>query len=127
IMDAHIVFISTNFPMESEGNTIQIGVDIILLVPFTPATFPTSTMMARLAEQEETIRSMQEELRVLREGAEKAEIERATLRATVRSLGAEKKWLSGRLKDEREFRTKMKRQMVLTHEELERLKRSRFL
>ncbi|GJT21248.1 hypothetical protein Tco_0891185, partial [Tanacetum coccineum] len=100
IMDTPTVFISADFPMESEGNTIQIGVDIIRLIPVTPATFPTSTMMARLAEQEETIRSMQEELRVLREGAERAEMERATLRATVRSLGAEKKWLSGRLKDE---------------------------
>ncbi|GJR96115.1 putative reverse transcriptase domain-containing protein [Tanacetum coccineum] len=125
IMDAPTVFISADFPMESEGNTIQIGVDIIRLVPVTPTTFPTSTMMARLAEQEETIRSMQEELRVLREGSERAEMERATLRATVRSLGAEKKWLSGRLKDEREFRAKMERQMVLTQEELERLKCSR--
>ncbi|GKG11685.1 hypothetical protein Tco_0345922, partial [Tanacetum coccineum] len=87
----------------------------------TPTVF---TMMARLAEQDETIMSMQEELRVLREGAERAEMKRATLCATVRSLGAEKKWLSGRLKDEREFRAKMERQMVLTHEELERLKRS---
>ncbi|GJU78974.1 hypothetical protein Tco_1276044 [Tanacetum coccineum] len=103
-MDAPTVFISVDFPMESEGNTIQIGVDIIRLVPVTPTTFPTSTMMARLAEQEETIRSMQVELRVPREGAERAEMERATLRAIVRSLGAEKKWLSGRLKDEREFR-----------------------
>ncbi|GJX42859.1 putative reverse transcriptase domain-containing protein [Tanacetum coccineum] len=119
IMDAPTVFISADFPMESEGNTIQIGVDIIRLVPVTPTTFPTSTMMARLAEQEETIRSMQEELRVLREGSERAEMERATLRATVRSLGAEKKWLSGRLKDEREFRAKMERQMVLSQEELE--------
>ncbi|GKE53387.1 hypothetical protein Tco_1488543 [Tanacetum coccineum] len=70
---------------------------------------------------------MQEELRVLRKGAERAKMERATLRAIVRSLGAEKKWLSGRLKDERESRAKMERQMVLTHEELERLKSSRFL
>ncbi|GJY17112.1 putative reverse transcriptase domain-containing protein [Tanacetum coccineum] len=124
-MDAHTVFIFADFPMESEGNTIRIGVDIIRLVPVTPATFPTSTMMARLAEQEETIRSMQEELRVLREGAERAKMERATLRAIVRSLGAEKKWLSGRLKDERESRAKMECQMVLTHEELERLKSSR--
>ncbi|GKC59114.1 putative reverse transcriptase domain-containing protein, partial [Tanacetum coccineum] len=76
-------------------------------------------MMARLAEQEETIRSMQEELRVLREGAERADMERATLRATVRSLGAEKKWLSDRLKDEREYLAKMESQMVLSQEELE--------
>ncbi|GJY17110.1 hypothetical protein Tco_0388601 [Tanacetum coccineum] len=69
-MDAHTVFIFADFPMESEGNTIRIGVDIIRLVPVTPATFPTSTMMARLAEQEETIRSMQEELKLLREVGE---------------------------------------------------------
>ncbi|GKB52484.1 hypothetical protein Tco_0903237 [Tanacetum coccineum] len=119
IIDAPTGFSSANFPMESEGNMIWFGVDIIRLVPVIP------TMMARLDGQEETIRSMQEELRALKEGVERAEIERATLRATVRSLGAEKKWLSGRLKDERESRAKMERQMVLTYEELERLKHSR--
>nr|GEW04004.1 putative reverse transcriptase domain-containing protein [Tanacetum cinerariifolium] len=54
-----------------------------------------------------------EELRVLREGAEMAEFERATLCATIGSLGAEGKWLSVRLKDEREFCENMECQMVL--------------
>ncbi|GJR18688.1 putative reverse transcriptase domain-containing protein [Tanacetum coccineum] len=104
IMDAPTIFIYADFPIESEGNTIQIRVDIIRLVPVTPTTFPTSTMMARLAEQEETIRSMQEEQFYV--------------------IGVVKKWPSG-VEDEREFRAKMERQMVLTQEELERLKCSR--
>nr|GEW26193.1 hypothetical protein [Tanacetum cinerariifolium] len=67
---------------------------------------------------------MQEELRDLREGAEMAQIERVILRATIMSLGADEKWLSGRLKDGREFCAKMEHQMVSIQEELERLKRS---
>ncbi|GJT17533.1 hypothetical protein Tco_0876239 [Tanacetum coccineum] len=126
-MDMLAISISTDSPGESEGNTIEIEVDIIHPIPVTSATFPTSTMMARLAEQEETIYNMHEELRVLREGGEMAELERASLRATVRLFGAEGKWLSGRLKDERGFHAKMGRQMVLIQEELEHLKRSRKL
>ncbi|GJY85533.1 hypothetical protein Tco_0499559 [Tanacetum coccineum] len=120
------ISISNDSLGESEGNTIEIEVDIIHPVPVTPATFPTSAMMARLPEQEETIQSMHEELRVLKEGDEMAELERASLRTTVRLFGAEGKWLSGRLKDERGFRAKMGRQMVLIQEEIEHLKRSRF-
>ncbi|GJS08348.1 putative reverse transcriptase domain-containing protein [Tanacetum coccineum] len=54
-MDAPTVFISVDFPMESEGNTIQIGEDSFAIT-VTPAPFPTTTVNGKIGEQEETIK-----------------------------------------------------------------------
>ncbi|GKC75141.1 hypothetical protein Tco_1125915 [Tanacetum coccineum] len=54
-----------------------------------------------------------------------AEIEGVTLRARVRSLEVFKTGLHGIVKDEREARERIERQLGLVHEELESLRHSR--
>ncbi|GKC27536.1 hypothetical protein Tco_1034830 [Tanacetum coccineum] len=127
--------------MESFGDTIEIGVDVIYPVPVTSVVFPASTIVMRLAEYGEAIQGIQErllemptqrweeieeELMALRERADMAETERITLRVRVRSLEVVKTWLHGIVRDEREARARIERQLGLVQEELESLRRSRF-
>ncbi|GKC32130.1 hypothetical protein Tco_1039424 [Tanacetum coccineum] len=54
-----------------------------------------------------------EELRILRDRAEVAEAERATLRATIRSMGAVETSLRNCIRGERQTRIEIERQLAL--------------
>ncbi|GKA16155.1 hypothetical protein Tco_0695902 [Tanacetum coccineum] len=88
--------------MESFGDTIEIGVDVIYPVPVTSVVFPASTRWEEI----------EEELMALRERADMAETEKITLRVRVRSLEVVKTWLHGIVRDEREARARIERQLV---------------
>ncbi|GJZ00843.1 hypothetical protein Tco_0518272 [Tanacetum coccineum] len=68
---------------------------------------------------------IKEELLTLRERANRAETEGVTLRARVRSLEVVETWLHGIVKDKREARERIERQLGLVQEELESLKHSK--
>ncbi|GKB35999.1 hypothetical protein Tco_0880941 [Tanacetum coccineum] len=68
---------------------------------------------------------IEEELLTLRERASRAETKGITLRARVRSLELMETWFHGIVRDEREARERLERQLGLTQEELESLRRSR--
>ncbi|GJR14026.1 hypothetical protein Tco_0796678 [Tanacetum coccineum] len=110
VMAAPTVSVSTDYPEESIGDTIDIGVDVIHPVLVTSAVFPASTVMMRLAEHGEAIHDM-------------AETERITLHARVRSLEVVEIWLHGIVRDEREARARIEHQLGLVQEELESLRR----
>ncbi|GJT87182.1 reverse transcriptase domain-containing protein [Tanacetum coccineum] len=97
IMVASAVYVSADSPEESFGDTIKIGVDVIYPVPVTLTVFPEE---------------IKEELRDLRERADMAETERITLHARIRSLEVVKTWLHGIVRDEREARVRIERQLV---------------
>ncbi|GKD54480.1 hypothetical protein Tco_1287867, partial [Tanacetum coccineum] len=108
---------------ESDGDTIEIGVDVVHPEPNTLVIFPVSTIVVRLVEHEEAIQGMCEhlikkELRVQRERAEVAEVERNTLCATVRWLGAIETRLRGIVRDKREAHARIERHLGLVQEEL---------
>nr|GEY58555.1 hypothetical protein [Tanacetum cinerariifolium] len=88
-----IASVSVDSPEESFRDTIDIDVDVTHPMPVTSAIFPTST----------------EELRDLRDSVEVVEAERATLRATIRSMGAVEMNLCNRLSDERQTGIKIER------------------
>ncbi|GJR97579.1 hypothetical protein Tco_0269753 [Tanacetum coccineum] len=89
------------YAKENLGDPIDIRVDIIHLEPVNAVPFPAATR------------------------ANKAETEGITLRVRVRSLELIETWLHGIVRDEREAREKMERQLGLIQEELESLRRSR--
>ncbi|GJX92030.1 hypothetical protein Tco_0345356 [Tanacetum coccineum] len=68
---------------------------------------------------------IKEEFLTLRERENRAETEGVTLRARVRSLEVVETWLHGIVKDKREARERIERQLGLVLEELESLRRSR--
>ncbi|GJZ01526.1 zinc finger, CCHC-type containing protein [Tanacetum coccineum] len=111
-MVAPVISVSADSPEESFGDTIEIIVDVIHHVPITLAVFPASTVVMRLVEHWEEIQDM-------------AEIERITLHARVRSLEVVETWLHGIVRDEREARARIERQLGLVQEELESLRRLR--
>ncbi|GJZ16661.1 hypothetical protein Tco_0552784 [Tanacetum coccineum] len=96
-MVAPAISVFVDSPMESFGDTIEIGVDVIYPVPVTLTVFPEE---------------IKEELRDLRERADMAETERITLHARIRSLEVVKTWLHGIVRDEREARVRIERQLV---------------
>ncbi|GKE44092.1 hypothetical protein Tco_1471376 [Tanacetum coccineum] len=98
---------------ENLGDPIDIRVDIIHLEPVAAVAFPAAT------------EEIKEELLTLRERANRAQTEGITLRARVRSLELIETWLHNIVRDEREAREKMQRQLGLIQEELESLRRSR--
>ncbi|GKC15668.1 hypothetical protein Tco_1012450, partial [Tanacetum coccineum] len=81
-------------PEESFRDTIEIGVDVTHPVPIT--SMPT-----------------REELRALRDRADIAEAESATLCATIRSIGAVEMSLRNRVRDERQTRIEIEHQLAL--------------
>ncbi|GJU92282.1 hypothetical protein Tco_1304705 [Tanacetum coccineum] len=92
-MAAPTASVSANSLEESFGDTIDIGVDEHLLeVP------------------------IQEELRALRDRVEVAEAERAILRATVRSMGTVETSLRNHMRDERQTRVGIERQLASVQE-----------
>ncbi|GKB91033.1 hypothetical protein Tco_0963305, partial [Tanacetum coccineum] len=118
---------------ESDGDTIEIGVDVVHPDPDTLAVFPMSTSIVRLVEHEEAIQGMrehllemptqrlkeiEEELRVQGEREDVSRAEGITLRARVRSL----KIIESRLRDivrgVREARARIERHLGLVQKEL---------
>nr|GFB92702.1 hypothetical protein [Tanacetum cinerariifolium] len=87
IMVALDVSISTDSPDESFGDTIEISVDVTHPLPVTLAVFPVLTIVMRIAQHGEGIQGIHEELSALRDREDVAEAERATLYATIRSMG----------------------------------------
>nr|GEX24696.1 zf-CCHC domain-containing protein/UBN2 domain-containing protein [Tanacetum cinerariifolium] len=111
VMAAPAIFVSTDFLEENFTETIKIDVDVTHPIPVTSAVFPASTIMMRLDQHGEAIRGIhehllevliQEELRALRDRLDVAEVERATLRATVRTMRAVETVLRKRMRDERQ-------------------------
>ncbi|GKC62598.1 hypothetical protein Tco_1095196 [Tanacetum coccineum] len=104
------------FAEENLGDLIDIRMDIIHPEPVAAIAFPTSIVVGGdrggAADSE-------------RKRANKAETEGITLRARVRSLELIETWLHGIVRDEREARERMERQLGLIQEELESLRRSR--
>nr|GEX97899.1 hypothetical protein [Tanacetum cinerariifolium] len=94
------VSISADTLDESFRETIEIGVDVTHPILVTSTIFPASTVVMRLAEHGEAIR------------------ERATLRATVRTMGAVEMSLRNRKSDERQTRIEIERHLALVQEEL---------
>ncbi|GJS53414.1 hypothetical protein Tco_0626776 [Tanacetum coccineum] len=127
VMDVPAVSVSVDSSEESFRDTIEIGVDVTHPVPVTSAVFPAATMVIRLAQHGEAIQGIQEyllemptqeELRTLRDRADIAEAERATLRAMIRTMGAVETSLHNRIRDERQTRIEIERQLALVQEEL---------
>ncbi|GKD74513.1 hypothetical protein Tco_1332795 [Tanacetum coccineum] len=116
-MVAPTIPVSTNSFEESFRDTIDIDVDVIHPVPVASIVFPVTTIVTTLAQHREVIRGIQE----------RAESEGITLRARVRSLEVVETWLHGIVKDEREARARIERQLGLVQEELESLRSLRFL
>ncbi|GJZ70778.1 hypothetical protein Tco_0634629 [Tanacetum coccineum] len=92
-MAVSAVFVFIISPEECFGETIEIGVDATRPVPVTSTIFPTST----------------EELRILRDRADIAEAEMATLCATISTIGTVETSLRNRMRDKRQTRIKIER------------------
>ncbi|GKE61764.1 hypothetical protein Tco_1512131, partial [Tanacetum coccineum] len=88
---------------ESDGDMIEIGVDVVHPEPDTPFVFPVSTIIVRLVEHEEAIQGMCEHLVEM---------------TTQRSLGDIKTKIHGIVRDEREARARIERHLGLVQEEL---------
>ncbi|GKD12038.1 hypothetical protein Tco_1196445 [Tanacetum coccineum] len=97
---------------ENLGDPIDIRMDIIHPEPIAVVAFPAATIVRTLARHGEVIGGIQERL-----------LEMPTYR--VRSLELIETWLHGIVRDEREARERMERQLGLIQEELESLRRSR--
>ncbi|GKC86427.1 hypothetical protein Tco_1142144 [Tanacetum coccineum] len=126
-MVAPVVSVSVDSLEESFGDTIEIGVDVTHHMPITLAVFPALTVVMRLAQHGETIRGIQErllemptqeELRALRDRVDVVEAERATLHATIRTTGAIETSLRNCIRDKRQTRIEIERQLALVQEEL---------
>ncbi|GJY48698.1 hypothetical protein Tco_0438654 [Tanacetum coccineum] len=89
---------------ENLGDPIDIKVDIIHLEPVAAVAFPAATVMRTLARHGEVIGGIQKR---------------------VRSLELIETWLHGIVRDEREARGRIQRQLGLIQVELEGLRRSR--
>ncbi|GJS47624.1 hypothetical protein Tco_0597745, partial [Tanacetum coccineum] len=109
-------------PEECFRETIEIGVDVTYLVPITSVVFLASTIVMRLAQHGEVVRGIHEgllemptheELRALRNRADIVEVERATLRARIRMMGAVETSLCNRMRDERQTRIEIERHLAL--------------
>ncbi|GJU86816.1 hypothetical protein Tco_1294362 [Tanacetum coccineum] len=124
---------------ENLGDPIDIKVDIIHPEPVDAVAFPAATVVRTLARHGKVIggirerfiemptqrwEEIEEELLTLRGRANRAETERITLRARVRSFKLIETWLHGIVRDEREARERIERQLGLIQEELECLRRS---
>ncbi|GKE99771.1 hypothetical protein Tco_0023122, partial [Tanacetum coccineum] len=127
VMDAPAVYVFVVSLEESFRDTIMIGMDVTHPMPITSAVFPASTVVMRLAQHEEAIRRIQkhflemptqEELRALRDRVDVVEAERATLHATIRTTGAIETSLRNCIRDKRQTRIEIERQLALVQEEL---------
>ncbi|GKA74011.1 hypothetical protein Tco_0780313 [Tanacetum coccineum] len=94
VMDAPTVSIYVDSFEESFKDTIDIKVDVTHPKPVALAVFPAATIMMSLAQHEEAIR------------------EKATLRATIKTMGAVEMSLRNRMRDERQTRIEIERQLA---------------
>nr|GEW35427.1 hypothetical protein [Tanacetum cinerariifolium] len=115
------VFVFADSPDGSFGETIKIDVDVTHPIPVTLAVFPASTVMMRLNQHMKEIHGVQEHLLevpiqeesgALRDRLDVDEEERAILRATVRTMGVVETVLRNRMRDERQTRIKIERQLA---------------
>ncbi|GJY54138.1 hypothetical protein Tco_0445802 [Tanacetum coccineum] len=106
-------------------DTIDIGVDVIHPVPVAPVVFPVATVVMTLAQHGEAIRGIQdhlpgvpiqEELKALRDRVDVAEAESASMRATIRTMGAVETVLRNRMRDERQTRIEIEHQLASVQE-----------
>nr|GFC48637.1 hypothetical protein [Tanacetum cinerariifolium] len=72
-MDAPTILVSTDFAQGNFRDMIDIGVDVIHLVPVASVVFPTATAVRTVTQHEEAIRDI-------------AEAENASLRAMIRTM-----------------------------------------
>nr|GEW43476.1 hypothetical protein [Tanacetum cinerariifolium]GEX29326.1 hypothetical protein [Tanacetum cinerariifolium] len=100
-----VISISAYSSEESNGDTIEIGVDVIHPEPDTPAIFPVSTIVVRLVEHGEALQDV-------------IEAERITLRVRVRSLEVIKTRFHNIVREEREARARIECHLGLVQEEL---------
>ncbi|GJR24462.1 hypothetical protein Tco_0972989 [Tanacetum coccineum] len=116
---------------ENLGDPVDIRMDIIHPEPVVVVAFPAATVVRTLAQHREAIRGIQEhlvgvpiqeEVMALKFRLDIAEAENASLRARVRTTEAIEKITRNR---EGQAHEKMERQLSLTQEELESLRRSR--
>ncbi|GJX95971.1 hypothetical protein Tco_0351769 [Tanacetum coccineum] len=113
VMVAPTIPVSVDSFEGSFRDTNDIGVDVIHLVPVTPVVFPAATVVMTIAQHGEAMLGIQEhllkvpiqeELRALRDRVDVAEAESASLRATIRTMGAVETVLRNRMRDERQTR-----------------------
>ncbi|GKD74114.1 hypothetical protein Tco_1332396 [Tanacetum coccineum] len=106
-------------------DTIDIGVDVIHPVPVALVVFPVATVVMTLAQHGEAIRGIhdhlpevpiQEELRALRDRVDVAEVESASLHATIKTMGEVETILCNRIMDERQTRIEIERQLASVQE-----------
>ncbi|GJW17915.1 protein chromatin remodeling 8 [Tanacetum coccineum] len=114
VMAAPTIHVSAE---ENLGDPIDIRVDIIHLEPVAAIAFLAATRWEEIEEELLTLRE--------RERANMAKTEGITLRARVKSLELIETWLHGIVRDGREARKRIERQLGLIQEELENLRRSR--
>ncbi|GJX36689.1 hypothetical protein Tco_0248246 [Tanacetum coccineum] len=85
------------FAKENLGDPIEIMVDVVHPAPVAVVAFPAATVVRTLAQHEEAIQGIQkhllgvpiqEELTTLRFRVDIAEVENASLRATIRTMEA---------------------------------------
>ncbi|GKA98240.1 hypothetical protein Tco_0826177 [Tanacetum coccineum] len=116
---------------ENLGDSIDIRMYIIHPEPVAVVSFPAATVVRTLAQHGEAIRDIQEhllrvpiqeEVMALRFRVDIAEAKNASLRAKIKTTKAIEKITRNR---ERQARENMERQLGLTQEELESLRRSR--
>ncbi|GJW72166.1 hypothetical protein Tco_0129083, partial [Tanacetum coccineum] len=108
-------YIRTNIVPDAEAHA-QIGVEAEIEAE---AEKSDGGMCENLLEMPtQRLEEIEEELRVQREREEVSKIKRITLRASVRSLEVVDTWLRGIVKDEREARARIERQLGLVQEEL---------
>nr|GEZ93310.1 hypothetical protein [Tanacetum cinerariifolium] len=125
VMAAPTISISVDSFEEIFEDTIDIAVDVTHPVPVALAIFSTAMVVMSLAQYGKAIWGIhenllqipiQEELRALRDKVKIAEPERATLRATIRKIWAVKMSLRKRIRDERQTRMEIKRQLASVQE-----------
>ncbi|GJV69013.1 hypothetical protein Tco_1484522 [Tanacetum coccineum] len=94
-MDAPTIPVPAGSSEGNFGDTIDISVDVIHLVPVASVVFPAATIVTTLAQHGEAIRGIQEnflgvpiyeELTALRFKVDIGEAENALLRATIRTM-----------------------------------------
>ncbi|GJW76936.1 hypothetical protein Tco_0138618 [Tanacetum coccineum] len=120
-MDAPTILVYADSFEGSFRDTIDIGVDLIHPVPVAPVVLPAATVVMTLAQHGEAIQGIQEhllevpiqeKLRDMRDRVDIAEAESVSLRATIRMMRAVEMVLRNRVRDERQTRIEIERQLT---------------
>ncbi|GKA55067.1 hypothetical protein Tco_0754016 [Tanacetum coccineum] len=124
-MVAPTILVSTDSFERSFGDTIDIGVDVIHPLPVALVVFPVAIVMMTLAQHGEEIRGIQEhllevpiqeELRALRDRVYVSEVESDSMCATIRTMGTVEMVLRYCMRDERQTRIEIERQLASVQE-----------